>query len=82
MEHYITRSEDRLQDVKIDMDQLDLSRLSATETGNLAYTLLLKVGAGVFVSNNIDVSDGLTNGVFGTVSHIVTILISQRMGKW
>ena len=42
---YITRSEDRLQDVKIDMDQLDLSRLSATETGNLAHTLLLKVGA-------------------------------------
>ena len=69
---YITRSQDRLQDVKIDMDQLDLSRLSATETGNLAHTLLLKVGARVFVSNNIDVSDGLTNGVFGTVSHIVT----------
>ena len=69
---YITRSEDRLQDVKIDMNQLDLSRLSATETGNLAHTLLLKVGARVFVSNNIDVSDGLTNGVFGTVSHIIT----------
>ena len=42
---HITRSEDRLQDVKVDMDQLDLSRLSATETGNLAHTLLLKVGA-------------------------------------
>ena len=78
---YITRSEDRLQDVKIDMDQLDLSRLSATETGNLAHTLLLKVGARVFVSNNIDVSDGLTNGVFGTVSHIVTTTHQSKNGE-
>ena len=68
---YISRAEDRLQDVKIDMSQFDFSSLSATESGNLAHTLLLKVGARVFVSNNIDVSDGLTNGVFGTVSHII-----------
>ena len=78
---YITRSEDRLQDVKIDMDQLDLSTLSATETGNLAHTLLLKVGARVFVSNNIDVSDGLTNGVFGTVSHIITTAHQAKNGE-
>ena len=42
---HICRAEDRFQDVKLDMSQFDLSKLSATESGNLAHTLLLKVGA-------------------------------------
>ena len=78
---YICRSEDRLQDVKLDMSRFDLSKLSATESGNLAHTLLLKVGARVFVSNNIDVSDGLTNGVFGTISHIITSRHQTKNGE-
>ena len=78
---YICRSEDRLQDVKLDMSRFDLSKLSATESGNLAHTLLLKVGARVFVSNNIDVSDGLTNGVFGTISHIITNRHQTKNGE-
>ena len=43
--------------------------------------MLLKVGARVFVSNNIDVSDGLTNGVFGTISHIITSRHETKNGE-
>ena len=68
---YTSIAEDRLEDVKIDMSQIDLSSLHASETGNLSHILQLKVHARVFVSNNIDVSDGLTNGVFGTISHVI-----------
>ena len=42
---HICRAEDRFQDVKLDMSKFDLSKLSATESGNLAHTLVLKVGA-------------------------------------
>ena len=34
-------------------------------------SLSLKVGARVMITKNIDVSDGLTNGVMGTVTDIV-----------
>ncbi|XP_006824386.2 uncharacterized protein LOC100379079 [Saccoglossus kowalevskii] len=37
---------------------------------NLANTVTLAVGARVMLTKNIDVSDGLVNGVFGTVSYI------------
>ena len=33
------------------------------------------------MSNNIDVSDGLTNGVFRTVSHIVTTTHQGKDGE-
>ena len=69
---YVSCAHDRIEDIKLDMSDIDISHLSATDTGNLEQTLTLKVGARVFVSNNIDVADGLTNGVFGTVSHVIT----------
>ena len=78
---YISQANDSLQDIKINMSEIDLSNLPTSKTGNLAKTLLLKVGARVFVSTNIDVSDGLTNGVFGTVSHIVTTRHQNRNGN-
>ena len=78
---YISQANDSLQDIKINMSDIDLSNLPTSKTGNLAKTLLLKVGARVFVSTNIDVSDGLTNGVFGTVSHIVTTRHQNRNGN-
>ena len=69
---YSVKAEDSLKDIKVDMSQVDLSLLPTSKTGNLPQFLLLKVGARVFVSSNIDVSDGLTNGVFGTVSGIIS----------
>ena len=40
-------------------------------TGNLAKELKIKVGARVMITTNIDVSDGLTNGVMGTIVNIL-----------
>ncbi|XP_064617311.1 uncharacterized protein LOC135481415 [Liolophura sinensis] len=42
----------------------------STVYSNLPRKLSLTVGARVLLMKNIDVSDGLVNGVFGTVSHI------------
>ena len=42
-----------------------------SSTGNLAKELKIKVGARVMIKTNIDVSDGLTNGVMGTIVNIV-----------
>ena len=78
---YISKADDQLEDIRIDMSEINLIDHHATKTGNLAHTLLLKVGARVFVSNNIDVADGLTNGVFGTVSHIVTSTYDTSNGQ-
>ena len=78
---YSVKADDRLQDVKVDMSQVDLSSLPTSRTGNLPRLLLLKVGARIFVSNNIDVSDGLTNGVFGTVSRIISSTHVNEKGE-
>ena len=43
----------------------------ASETGNLLEVLKVKVGARVVLTNNLDVSDGLTNGAFGTVTCVL-----------
>ena len=47
------------------------------ETGNLRKILQVKVGARVMITTNIDVSDGLTNGAMGFVSHISMDRLSQ-----
>ena len=78
---YSIKADDSLKDIKVDMSQVDLSLLPASKTGNLPRMLLLKVGARVFVSSNIDVSDGLTNGVFGTVSHIISSTYVNEKGE-
>ena len=43
-----------------------------SQTGNLHNQLTLKVGARVFLSLNINVADGLTNGAYGNVVYIHT----------
>ena len=40
-------------------------------TGNLKKELNIKVGARVMITKNIDVSDGLNNGVMGSIVHMV-----------
>ena len=49
------------------------------QTGNLRKVLQLKVGASIMVTNNIDVSDGLTNGARGTVTNIITDQNQQKI---
>ena len=44
---------------------------SPHETGNLLMILKVKVGARVMLTNNIDVTDGLTNGAMGTVTKVI-----------
>ena len=43
-----------------------------SQKGNLRKTVQVKVGARVMITNNPDVSDGLTNGAMGSVTNIVT----------
>ncbi len=61
------------------------------KTGRLLKCLKISIGACVMLTNNIDVTDGLTNGAMGTITHIVkqqqnvdAILVkfdSDRVGK-
>lgn len=53
---------------------IDLSNLSdrRSETGNLHRVLKIAVGAGVMLTVNVNVSDGLVNGARGEIVHIVT----------
>ena len=41
------------------------------ETSNLLKVLNIKIGAHVMLTNNIDVTDGLTNGAMGTVTKVI-----------
>ena len=41
------------------------------ETGNLQKVLTVKINARLMITNNIDETDGLTNGAMGTVTNVV-----------
>ena len=45
----------------------------SSDTGGLESELKIAVGCRVMLVSNIDVNDGLSNGVTGTVSHIVVL---------
>ena len=51
------------------------------ETGNLVRDLKVKVGACVMLTNNIDVTDGLTNGAMGTVTNVLKNNIHKKTNK-
>jgi ATP-dependent exoDNAse (exonuclease V) alpha subunit len=65
---YISRAIDSTDDNGV------VGKLSekVTDTGNLEEILLLKTGARVIMTNNVDVTDGLTNGAYGTVCAFIT----------
>ena len=48
------------------------------ETGNLNKFVTVKINARVMITNNIDVTDGLTKGALGTVTNVV---IDQTTGN-
>ncbi len=41
------------------------------KTGRLVKELKVKKGARVMLTNNLDISDGLTNGAMGTITHFI-----------
>ena len=43
---------------------------SQSKTGGLAHTLIIKLGAKIMLTSNIDTKDKLINGQIGTVVHI------------
>ena len=79
---YVCKAADYKKDQQTNLANIPFPE-EPRKTRNLLKVLKIKVGARVILTNNIDVSDGLTNGAMGTVaniiattsSHIETILV-------
>ena len=71
---------DTVKDDKINLADFILPD-KATQTGNLEKVLVLKEGARVMLTNNLDVKDGLTNGAFGNIRKILTTSGKNKLGK-
>ena len=69
-ERYIHLAVDSAKDTGTNLANVNISD-NPRDTGNLRKVLIVKVGARVMLTTNVDVSDGLTNGVMGTVTHVV-----------
>ena len=68
---YIIKAIDSKKDRNTGLD-IEMPEKSS-DTGGLESELKIAVGCRVMLVSNIDVNDGLSNGVTGTVSHIVVL---------
>ena len=69
-EQYMHLAVDSAKDTGTNLAHVNIS-YNPRDTGNLRKVLTVKVGARVMLTTNVDVSDGLTNGVMGTVTNVV-----------
>jgi hypothetical protein len=70
MEMYTICAVDASKDMQTNIASVCLPD-NPMHTGKLHKVLKLRVGARVILTNNIDVTDGLTNGAMGCVQHII-----------
>ena len=66
---YIISAVDKTTNKNINIDKLTLPDV-ISQTGNMHSKLVVKVGARVFLTFNVSVEDGLTNGAYGTIQYI------------
>ena len=64
------KAKDTVKGILTDKEKLPISN-KASETGGLRECILIAVGARVMLTKNIDVGDGLVNGVQGTVTGFI-----------
>ena len=69
---HIIRSSDITKDRHTHQVQLSLEGMKRTDTGGLSGTLTVAENAFVRLTSNIDVADGLANGIRGIIRSIVT----------
>ena len=69
---HIIKSSDITKDRNTHQIQLSLEGKKRSDTGGLSGTLTVAINAFVRLTSNIDVADGLANGVRGIIKHIVT----------
>ena len=69
-EEFINIATDSCKDNCTNLENIQLSG-KPHDTGNLWKILVVKVGARVMLTTNVDVSNGLTNGAMGTVTNVV-----------
>lgn len=79
-ELFIISAIDSTRAKEVCISKLELPE-TISQTGNLRGKLLLKIGARVLVTTNIDVADGITNGVFGTVQELITNTVRNKEGQ-